>query len=140
MFGLSKYAWIALAVSLAANAGLAYLYKEALQDTARVQLQEQLDRAIALQESTRAAADAQAIAHADRVTELQRRLELSDQVSREQADRAAAAVSDLQDFEDGLANRQLEQPDYAVWAEVKLPSSVGAGLRALEAPEEPEVQ
>lgn len=140
MFGLSKYAWIALAVSLAANGGLAYLYKEALQDTARVQLQEQLERAIALQESTLAAASAQEAAHAVRVTELQRRLELSDQVSREHADRAAVAVADLHDFEASLGNRRETQPDYAEWADTKLPTSVGAGLRALEAAEDPEVQ
>ncbi len=140
MFGLSKYAWIALAASLAANGGLAYLYKEALQDTARVQLQEQLDRAIALQESTRAAALAQEAANALHVTELQRRLELSDQVSKEHADRAAEAMADLSDFERSLGERREAQPDYAEWADIKLPPSVAEGLRALETVEDPEVQ
>ena len=97
LFG-NKYVLIALASSLAANAGLSYLYKEALQDTARVQLQEQLDRAIALQESTRAAAIAQQAAHDYQVTQLQDRLERSDQVAREHADRAATAVANLNDF------------------------------------------
>lgn len=134
MFGLNKYVLIVLASSVAANAGLSYLYKEALQDTARVQLQEQLDRARSSQETTQAAALAQAAASAITEASLVRRLQLSDQVARQHADRAAAAYEELTEFERSLGNRRIVQPDYANWADIELPAGVADELRRLDVP------
>lgn len=134
MFGLNKYVLIVLASSVAANAGLSYLYKEAIQDTARVQLQEQLDRARSSQQTTQAAALAQAAASAITEASLVRRLELSDKVSREHADRAAAATEELTEFERSLGDRREAQPDYAEWADTDLPPGVADDLRRLVDP------
>ena len=129
--GLTSYLVIALGISIAANAAIGYLYKEALQDTARVELQERLERALAANETAAAARVAQAIATQLQVTELQRRLEQSDAVARETAAREAAAREDLTEFEASLEARELAQPDYADWAKVELPDRIAEGLKAL---------
>lgn len=129
--GLRQYLMIALAVSIAANAAIGYLYKEALQDTARVELQERLERALAANETAAVVRVAEALAAQDRVTELRRRLERSDAVARESAERETAAREDLTEFEASLEARELAQPDYLDWAKVELPDRIVEGLKAL---------
>ena len=116
MFGLNKYVIIGLAASAMANVSLGYLYKEALQDTARIQLQEHLDRAIAIQERTEVAALAQAAAAEARETQLLSRLAQSNQVAEEAAERALDAYGALEQFDRGeglfivlVANQQNGQ-------------------------------
>ncbi len=131
MFGLNKYVMIGLAVSAVANVGLGYLYKEALQDTARVQLQEQLDRAIAIQERTEVAALAQAAAAEAREAQLLSRLAQSNQVAEEAAGRADDSLAAAVEFEASLGNRRFANPDYTNWADTKLPDGVADDLRRL---------
>ncbi len=131
MFGLNKYVLIGLAASAVANVSLGYLYKEALQDTARVQLQEQLNHVIASQQSTRKAALAQAAAYEAREASLITRLARSDELMREHADRAAAAYEELSEFERSLGDRRLADPGYKDWADTSLPTGVADELRGL---------
>lgn len=125
---MTTYLMIALGVSLAANAGVAYLYKEALQDTARVQLQEQLDRVLAVNQNNAEIMVAQALATQVRVTELQRRLDEVNQVTRLFKNRADAADEALAEFEASLETRDS---DYEDWSNVELPAIIATGLKSL---------
>ena len=126
--GITTYLMIALAVSLAATAAMGYLLKEAYQDTARVQLQEQLDRALAANRTNAEALVANALAAQVRITELRRRLEQSDQVAQESSDRAQAAAESLSEFEASLEDRDQ---DYEEWSSVELPAIIATGLQSL---------
>ncbi len=126
--GLTTYLMIALAVSLAATAAMGYLLKEAYQDTARVQLQEQLDRALAMNRTNAEAQVAQALATQVRVTELQRRLAEVNQVTRLFRNRAEAADEALAEFEASLETRDS---DYEDWSKVQLPAIIAEGLQSL---------
>ncbi len=129
--GITTYLMIALGVSLAANAGVSYLYKEALQDTARVEVQALLDEALSANRTAYSTYTSALGARNAQVTELRRRLAQSDQVSKEHEDRAAASQGRLTAFEESLGARRIEQPGYDSWAEAELPTGVAEGLRGL---------
>ncbi len=129
--GITTYLMIALGVSLAANAGVSYLYKEALQDTARVEIQGQLDEALSANRQAYTTYTAALAARNAQVTELRERLQRSDQVSREHADRAAASQERLSDFEETLEARAAMDSSYGAWSQTELPGSIAKGLRSL---------
>ncbi len=135
--GLTTYLMIALGVSLAATAGMGYLLKEAYQDTARVQLEEQLDRALAMNRTNAEATVAQALAAQIRVTELQRRLAEVNQVTRLFRNRAKAADKALAEFEASLETRDS---DYEDWSNVQLPAMIAPGLKSLVQDGRPQVE
>ncbi len=126
--GLTTYLMIALGVSLAATAAMGYLLKEAYQDTARVQLTEQLERALAMNRTNAEATVAQALAAQVRITELQRHLEQVNQVTRLFQNRAKAAEATLSEFE---ASQEDRDQDYKEWSNVQLPAIIAPGLQSL---------
>lgn len=129
--GITTYIMIALGVSLAANAAMGYLYKEALQDTARVEIQALLDEALRANRTAYSTYTAALAARNAQVTELQNRLLRSDQVMREHADRAAASQERLSAFEETLGARAMEDPSYESWSNTPLPGSIAEGLQSL---------
>lgn len=129
--GLTTYLLWGMVGLIATNAITGYMLKEAWQDTARVELQERLDRALAANQSVEATRAAQAAAHLAEVTELRRRLDQVNRVARESEAREAAAREELTEFEASLEARELAQPDYADWAKVELPDRIAEGLKTL---------
>lgn len=123
-----RAAGIALAVSVAANAGLWYAYRGALLDTERVRTEVLAGANARLAESL----NHQATAYEERVAELQRRLELSDAVTASALARAEAAADEMRRFRARISAESAEDPTYRAWAETPLPPGVADRLRELQ--------
>lgn len=123
-----RAAGVALAVSLAANAALWYVYKDALLDVERVRTETIAAANARLTQSL----EHQATAHEARVAELTRRLELSDQVTREALARAEANEQRLDDYRRQQADVARTDHEYAEWGRQQLPAGVADRLRELQ--------
>lgn len=123
-----RAAGIALAVSIAANAGLWYAYRGALLDTERVRTEVLAAANASLGESL----GHQATAFAVRESELLHRLELSDQVTRSALERAENSEANLRKFRGAAAEQARTDPVYAEWARQPLPSGVAQRLQELQ--------
>ncbi len=128
---ISTYLNMVMAISLATNVALGYLYKESLQDTARVELQGQLHKVLeanARAETVRVATKA---GYEAQVTELLRHLELSDSVAEEARLRAGEAAESLAGFEEAQGAREAASLEYKSWSRVPLPANIATGLQSL---------
>jgi len=128
--GLSRYLWIGLAATTLSTATFAYLYKEALQDVARVRAQAQTEAALAANERAAATIMRMQQAAAEREAQLRRLAERNERISNEAIERAIAA-------EQRLSNLATEQqndvtPEFTEWKDQKVPSSVVTRLRSLQ--------
>lgn len=127
---LSKYLWIALVATTLSSATFAYLYKEALQDVARVRAEAQSEAAIAANNRASEVAVRIQAEMAERERILLARIAESNRVTREANERAALAERVLGDYE----TEQLsdETPEFTEWSQREVPSSVIARLRELQ--------
>jgi hypothetical protein len=123
-----RVAGIALAVSLAANGALWYVYRGALLDTERIKTEVVSAANARLTESL----SHQATAHEERVAELQRRLELGDQVTKAAQARQEAAQAALTAFRRSQATQAAADAAYEEWARQALPAGVADRLRGLQ--------
>lgn len=70
-------------------------------------------------------------AHQAEVTELRRRLELSDQVTKDSRLRAENAEANLRAFRGAQKSQAAQDPQYQSWAATPLPDGVANRLREL---------
>ena len=123
-----RAAGIALAVSLAVNAGLWHAYRGALVDSERVRVEVVAAANTRLTESlSRAHKEAEA-----REAELQRRLELSNLVTQNAYQRAEEAEAALTEYQRSQRARASQDASYAAWIDAPLPSGVADNLRKLQ--------
>lgn len=131
---LGKYLWVALVATSISTATFAYLYKEALQDVARVEAEAQRDAALAANERAAEVTAELEATMAERERVLQARIEESNRITREARERAEAAEQLLGDFE---TERQSDvTPEYTEWADDEVPESVVTRLRSLQEAEQ----
>lgn len=126
---LRKYLWVALAATTFSTATFAYLYKESLQDIARVRAEAQVEALEAA--NARGAAVAQRVeaAAAERERVLQSRITELNRVNAEARSRAEAANQALKEFDTSVNEDTSEE--YEVWEKTEVPSGVVTRLRGL---------
>jgi hypothetical protein len=125
---LSRILGIGLVLSLAANAGTAALYYRAKAET------QSTVAAVAAGANERLTQSLshQATAFEERVAELTRRLELSNEVTKDAQERAYNATAELRTFRELLRSESTADPAYAEWAAAELPAGVAERLRGLQ--------
>lgn len=120
---LSKYLWVALVATSASTAIFAHLYREALQDVARIEAEARADE---LEKANAAWAEQFELvrqAHEAREAELQRRIEQSNNAATESLNREREAAARLQAYIDSMEATE--------WSRTPLPSDVVTRLEAL---------
>ena len=120
---LSKYLWVALVATSASTAIFAHLYREALQDVARIEAEARADE---LEKANAAWAEQFELvrqAHEAREAELKRRLEQNDAAVTEALNREREATERLQAYIDSMEDTE--------WARTPLPGDVVTRLETL---------
>lgn len=124
---LKRALLIALAATTVSTVTLGYLYKEAIQDVARVRAEAQVEALAAANDAAaRAALSIDAAARA-REAQLLARIAAADAAAVASADRAQAATESLRNF----ATEQQRDVASADWQATPLPDSVTQRLREL---------
>lgn len=127
---LSKYMLPALIATTLSTGLFAYLYKEALQDVARVEEQAKREAAEAANNRFRLSNLRQQEAHAVEVAELEARMAAMNEATAAAQQRLAVANKRLSNF--ATQQRGDSSPEYAAWRNTKLPSSVVTRLHSLK--------
>lgn len=128
---LSKYLFIALLATSASTATFAWLYKEALQDVARVRAEEQRAAAVAANNRASEVAVRLQAALEERERVLLERIRDASRVAREADERRAVAERVLSDYETERLSAAEADPEERAWSETKLPSGVVTRLQEL---------
>ena len=122
---------ILLGLALLSLAGNGVLYGQ-LQRAKRDIVQVKAEATAAANERLATALELQAEADAARVTELLRRLEVSDQVASAAIDRERATRDLVTQYQREQEARASQDASYAAWAHTPLPEGVADKLRALQ--------
>lgn len=120
---LSKYLWVALVATSASTAIFAHLYREALQDVARIEAEARADELEKANAAWAAQFELVRQAHEAREAELKRRLEQNDAAVTESLNREREATERLQAYIDSMEDTE--------WSRTPLPSDVVTRLEAL---------
>lgn len=114
---------MALAATTVSSAVFAYLYREALQDVARVEAEARADELEKANAAWAAQFELVRQAHEAREAELKRRLEQNDAAVTESLNREREATERLQAYIDSMEDTE--------WSKTPLPSDVVTRLEAL---------